>query len=77
MLSNFCYNYATQILYSASFGLTSGAYIGLTSVILIDLVGLDSFVQAYGIQLLFMGIARIIGQPVIGKLYITKLDPFL
>ena len=66
--SNFCYDYSSQIAYCILFGATSGGYIGLTSVVLIDLIGLESFIQAYGIQLLSMGIARIVGPPFIGKL---------
>ena len=69
MLSNFCSDDATQIIYCAFFGATSGAYVGLTPVILIDLIGLDHFLQAYGIQLVFIGIARIIGPPIIGTFY--------
>ena len=60
-------DYTSQIVYCLLFGATSGAYTVLTSVVLIDLVGLKTFIQAYGIQLLSMGIARIIGPPIIGK----------
>ena len=64
--SYFCNDYPTQIIYSAVFGLTEGAYIGLTSVITIDIFGMETFVLAYGVQLFFMGIATIIGPPLTG-----------
>ena len=70
-MSNFCFNYATQILYCVVFGLTQGAYFGLTAVITIDIIGVDMWVQAYGVQLLFMGIAYIIGPPLTGEFHLT------
>ena len=39
--SVFCTDYWTQVVYCAIFGVTSGAYVGLTSVVLVDLLGLD------------------------------------
>ena len=41
-------------------------------MIIIDLIGLDGFIQAYGFQLFFIGIGRIIGPPLIGKFKDTK-----
>ena len=69
--SNYCLDYATQIIYCLIFGVTSGTYISLMSVILIDLIGLERFVQGFGIQLLCIGIGRIIGPPMIGKFKIN------
>ena len=71
VLSNFCLDYATQIIYCALFGATSGAYVGLMPVILIDLIGIGNFLQAYGMQLVFIGVARIIGPPIIGRLWFS------
>ena len=68
VISNFCLDYATQITYCLLFGATSGAYVGLMPVILIDLIGIGDFLQAYGLQLVFIGVARIIGPPIIGRL---------
>ena len=65
--SNFCSTYATQVVYCAVFGLTSGAFNGLIGVILIDLTGLDKFTRAFGFQLLFIGAAIMIGPPIVGK----------
>ena len=66
IVSKFCHIYATQIAYCAVFGLTEGAYIGLTSVITIDIMGMETFIHAYGVQLFFMGAACVIGPPLIG-----------
>ena len=66
-MSNFCFNYLTNILYCIVFGVTSGAYCGMTAVILIDVIGLQKFIQGYGIQLFFMGTGLAIGPPIIGN----------
>ena len=67
-LSVFCQDYNTQAVYCAIFGVTSGAYVGLTSVVLVDLLGLDKLTNAFGLLLMFQGIASVIGPPIIGKL---------
>ena len=66
-LSNFCYDNTSQAVYCVIFGITSGAYVGLTSVVLVDLLGLDKLTNAFGLLLLFQGIASVIGPPFIGK----------
>ena len=66
-LSNFCLSFTTQAVYCALFGVTSGAYVGLTSVVLVDLLGLDRLTNAFGILLLFQGIASVLGPPIIGE----------
>ena len=66
-MSKFCLNYATQIAYCAVFGLTEGAYLGLTSVITIDIMGMETFVHACGMQFLFMGAACVISPPIVGN----------
>merc|ERR1719410_2279788 len=68
-LSVFMNTYTTQAVYCAIFGVTSGAYVGLTSVVLVDLLGLDKLTNAFGLLLLFQGIASVIGPPIIGALY--------
>jgi len=68
-LSNFWTNYTGQAIFCAVFGMTSGAYVGLTSVVLVDLLGLDNLTNAFGLLMLFQGIASVIGPPFIGFLY--------
>ena len=74
IISKFCHIYATQIAYCAIFGLTEGAYIGLTSVITIDIMGMETFVHAYGVQLFFMGAACVTGPPLIGENNMENLE---
>lgn len=75
--SSFCVNYELMVLYAAVFGATAGAYVSLTSVILVDLLGLDKLTNAFGLLLLFEGIACLIGPPITGWLhdYTGSYDP--
>ncbi|KAL1494287.1 hypothetical protein ABEB36_009910 [Hypothenemus hampei] len=76
-VSAFCFAFYSLAIYSAVFGFTIGAYVGLTSVILVDLLGLENLTNAFGLLLLFQGIASLIGPPIAGSLFdITKsYDP--
>ena len=67
-LSVFCTSYTSQAIYCAIFGVSSGAYVGLTSVVLVDLLGLDKLTNAFGLLLLFQGIASVMGPPITGIL---------
>ncbi|CAH1369583.1 unnamed protein product [Tenebrio molitor] len=67
--SAFCPTFYTLVLYASVFGFTIGAYVGLTSVILVDLLGLEKLTNAFGLLLLFQGIASLIGPPMAGALY--------
>ncbi|KAE9533341.1 hypothetical protein AGLY_009244 [Aphis glycines] len=69
MLSTFCTDILSLSLYTITFGSTIGAYVGLTSVILVDLLGLDKLTNAFGILLMFQGIASLVGPPIAGWLY--------
>ncbi|CAF0779238.1 unnamed protein product [Adineta ricciae] len=69
-----------HILYASLFGFFSGGYIGLTSVITVDLVGLYKLSNGMGIILLFQGIATAIGTPVAGAMrdaFESHSNPFL
>ena len=65
-LSSFCVDYTSLAVYAAVFGCTIGAYVGLTSVVLVDLLGLDKLTNAFGLLLLFQGIASLVGPPIAG-----------
>jgi len=67
MMSNFCFDYLAHILYCIAFGITFGAELGMTSVVLIDVIGLSKFIIGWGIQLFFRGIGLLIGPPIIGN----------
>ncbi|XP_017768067.1 PREDICTED: monocarboxylate transporter 12 [Nicrophorus vespilloides] len=76
-LSCFCFDFYSLAFYGSVFGFTIGAYVGLTSVILVDLLGLDNLTNAFGLLLLFQGIASLIGPPIAGWLYdyVNSYDP--
>ena len=73
-LSNLFTDLHTQRMFCAVFGITSGAYVGLTSVVLVDLLGLDKLTNAFGLLLLFQGIASVIGPPIIGTRYLITIN---
>ena len=66
-LSALCTGFMGLAVYASVFGFTIGAYVGLTSVILVDLLGLDNLTNAFGLLLLFQGIASFVGPPIGGK----------
>lgn len=52
---------------AALFGLFIAANYSLTSIILVELITLDRFTNAYGLLLLVQGIANLVGPPLAGK----------
>lgn len=66
-----CWEFWGLAFYATVFGFTIGAYVGLTSVVLVDLLGLERLTNAFGLLLLFQGIASLIGPPFAGK-FIVK-----
>ncbi|XP_034252725.1 monocarboxylate transporter 3 isoform X6 [Thrips palmi] len=51
------------------FAVSISGYISLTSIILVDLLGLDKLTNAFGLLILFRGIAATVGSPVAGMVY--------
>ncbi|CAF1215472.1 unnamed protein product [Rotaria sordida] len=69
MFAPFCnYLVQTHIIYAGLFGFFSGGYVGLTSIIIVDLVGVDKLSDAFGVLLLFQGVAVAIGTPIVGTM---------
>ncbi|XP_046586395.1 monocarboxylate transporter 5 isoform X1 [Neodiprion lecontei] len=75
--SSLCTTFTAFAFYSVVFGVTAGAYVGLTSVILVDLLGLDRLTNAFGLLLLFQGLASLLGPPIAGWLHdgLGSYDP--
>lgn len=69
VFSIFATDFYSLAVYAAVFGFTIGAYVGLTSVILVDLLGLEKLTNAFGLLLLFQGIASFVGPPFAGTLF--------
>lgn len=65
----FTLTYTTVLIVCTLFGLFISAYMCLTSIILVELVGLDHLTNAFGLLSLFRGTASIIGSPVAGSIY--------
>uniref|UniRef100_A0AC35U2J7 MFS domain-containing protein n=1 Tax=Rhabditophanes sp. KR3021 TaxID=114890 RepID=A0AC35U2J7_9BILA len=54
------------IFFGAFIGLSISSYVCLTSVILVDLIGVDKLTNGFGMLLLFQGIATFVGPPLAG-----------
>ena len=50
-----------------------GTYVSLTSVVLVDLLGLEKLTNAFGLIRLFQGLASLIGPPFFGNFCKTKV----
>ncbi|CAJ0934642.1 unnamed protein product, partial [Mesorhabditis belari] len=55
-------------VYAGLFGFSISSYVCLTSVILVDLLGLEKLTNAFGLLLLFQGIGTVFGPPISGYL---------
>jgi len=62
-----CSGYYSYIVVAIFFGLFVSGYVSLTSIILVDLLGLDNLTNAFGLLILFRGAASIIGAPLAGS----------
>ncbi|KAL7733857.1 hypothetical protein ACLKA6_011572 [Drosophila palustris] len=72
-LTPLCYSYGAYIAMSIAFGIAISGYISLTSIILVDLLGLDKLTNAFGLLILFRGFAALLGTPLAGAIYdLTK-----
>ena len=63
--------YAWLCTFSASYGFFISANYTLVSVIIVDLLGIEKFTYAYGIEALSEGLANIIGPPFAGRYIIN------
>ncbi|XP_014278918.1 monocarboxylate transporter 9 isoform X4 [Halyomorpha halys] len=64
-----CKSFTAYVIMAIFFGLAISAYISLTSIILVDLLGLDKLTNAFGLLILFRGAAAIFGSPLAGMIY--------
>ena len=71
----FCTSYASLTIMALLFGFFVAAYISLTSIILVDLLGLDNLTSAFGLLTLFRGFSSMIGPPITGE-YLLLLFSF-
>jgi len=67
----FADDYTTMCCACAAFGLGSGVVIGITAVIMVDMLGEERLSSSYGISLFCNGLMQLIGPPVAGYIYET------
>ncbi|XP_034669106.1 monocarboxylate transporter 13 [Drosophila subobscura] len=59
----FAYSYSSVCFWCALFGLASGIYVGITAVIMADMLGTERITSSYGISLFVNGILQLVGPP--------------
>ncbi|EDW12390.1 monocarboxylate transporter 13 [Drosophila mojavensis] len=57
------YSYGAVCFWCAVFGLASGIYVGITAVIMADMLGTERLTSSYGISLFVNGILQLVGPP--------------
>ncbi|XP_012254490.2 monocarboxylate transporter 13-like [Athalia rosae] len=62
-------SYTMLSFFCALFGLSSGMYIGITTVILADMLGTEKLSSSYGISLFVNGVLQLVGPPVCGAIF--------
>ncbi|XP_051160591.1 monocarboxylate transporter 9 [Leptopilina boulardi] len=62
-------NYIILSIYSGIFGLASGIYVGITAVIMADMLGTEKLTSSYGISLFVNGVVQLVGPPIVNSIY--------
>lgn len=65
----FATSYSMVSFWCGLFGLASGTYVGITAVIMADMLGTERLTSSYGISLFVNGILQLIGPPICGICY--------
>ena len=65
----FCTSYGAFATIALLFGFFVAAYISLTSIVLVDLLGLDNLTSAFGLLVLFRGVSSMVSYTTFSKLY--------
>ncbi|XP_065568498.1 monocarboxylate transporter 5-like isoform X2 [Artemia franciscana] len=66
--------YTLLMIYAVLFGVSIAAFASLRSILLVELLGLEKLTNAFGLLLLFSGIAATAGGPIAGKFYDATRD---
>ncbi|EDW89839.1 monocarboxylate transporter 13 isoform X1 [Drosophila yakuba] len=59
----FAWTYGSVCFWCALFGLASGIYVGITAVIMADMLGTERLTSSYGISLFVNGLLQLVGPP--------------
>ncbi|XP_014297661.1 monocarboxylate transporter 13 [Microplitis demolitor] len=62
-------SYTMLASYCCIFGLSSGIYVGVTAVIMADMLGTEKLTSSYGISLFVNGIIQLVGPPICGAIF--------
>jgi len=62
-------SYSGFVTIAVLFGLFIAAYIALTSIVLVDICGIEHLTSAFGLLTVFRGAASIVGPPLAGTVY--------
>ena len=65
----FCTSFTSFVIVALLLGLFVSAFISLTSIVLVDLLGLDALTSSFGMLVLCRGLASILGPPLAGIVY--------
>uniref|UniRef100_A0A1I8MQB2 Major facilitator superfamily (MFS) profile domain-containing protein n=1 Tax=Musca domestica TaxID=7370 RepID=A0A1I8MQB2_MUSDO len=73
----FSTSYGMVGFWCAVFGLASGVYVGITAVIMADMLGTERLTSSYGISLFVNGILQLVGPPICGLWFesVGKYNP--
>lgn len=69
VVSWFIKNYVLMILYNLVFGIMTGPFMTLSSVLCVDIFGLNNVDNTLGLVLMFQGIAVLVGPPISGWIF--------
>ena len=69
MILPLCTTYGTFVAVALAFGFFVAAYISLTSIVLVELLGIDNLTSAFGLLVLFRGVFCMVGPPVAGSVF--------
>ncbi|XP_066932770.1 monocarboxylate transporter 10-like [Clytia hemisphaerica] len=73
ILTYFATSHWSLVSYVIAYGFLDGSFIGLLSLVTLDIVGARDFAQGYGIMLTSIGIPIAVGPPIIGMMNDSKL----
>lgn len=62
-------SYTMVSVFCALFGLASGTYVGITAIIMAEMLGTERLTSSYGISLFVNGILQLIGPPICGVIF--------
>jgi len=60
-------SYGSLVCYVIVYGFLDGSFIGLMSLVTLDITGIKYFAQGYGLTLAFIGVPIALGPPIVGK----------